>query len=69
MALKMDLKGIFIFDIYDILLQIATWTVDREQSTNKQNTNKSNTPDTVLRFFWKNKNKNKKNFKTSVIVW
>jgi hypothetical protein len=31
MALKMDLKGIFIFDIYDILLQIATWTVDRGQ--------------------------------------
>jgi hypothetical protein len=51
MALKMDLKGIFIFDIYDILLQIATWTVDREQSTNKQNTNRFNTPITVLRFF------------------
>ena len=31
MALKMGLKGIFIFDIYDILLQIATWTVDRGQ--------------------------------------
>jgi len=29
MALKMDLKGIFILEIYDILLQIATRTVKR----------------------------------------
>lgn len=34
MALKMDLKGIFILDLYDILLQIATRTVKREQNTN-----------------------------------
>jgi len=29
MALKMDLKAILILDLYDILLQIATWTVRR----------------------------------------
>jgi len=29
MALKRDLKAIFILDLYDILLQIATRTVDR----------------------------------------
>ena len=31
MALKMDLKGILFLDIYDILLKIATFTVDRGQ--------------------------------------
>jgi hypothetical protein len=39
MALKMDLKGIFILDLYDILLQIATWTVKRGQSGNEQSMN------------------------------
>jgi hypothetical protein len=34
MALKMDLKGIFILDLYDILLQIATWNANSEQSMN-----------------------------------
>lgn len=34
MALKRDLKAIFILDLYDILLQIATWTVESEQNTN-----------------------------------
>jgi hypothetical protein len=37
MALKMDLKGIFFMRSCYILLQIATGTVDREQSTNKIN--------------------------------
>ena len=41
MALKMDLKGIFILDLYDILLQIATRTVKREQNTNEQSMNGS----------------------------
>ena len=49
MALKMDLKGIFILEIYDILLQIATRTVDREQNTNEQSTN--DTGNTVLVVF------------------
>ena len=39
MALKMDLKGIFILDLYDILLQIATWTVDRGYRSSEQSTN------------------------------
>jgi hypothetical protein len=34
MALKRDLKAIFILDLYDILLQIATRIVEREQNTN-----------------------------------
>ncbi len=58
MALKMDLKGIFILDLYDILLQIATRTVDRGYLADEQSTN--DTGDTVLVVFWKNKNKNKK---------
>lgn len=58
MALKMGLKGILILDLYDILLQIATRTVDRGQNTNEQSMN--DTDDTVLVVFWKNKNKNKK---------
>jgi hypothetical protein len=41
MALKMGLKGILILEIYDILLQIATRTVDREQNTNEQSMNAS----------------------------
>lgn len=49
MALKMDLKAILILEIYDILLQIATMTVDREQNTNEQSTN--DTGDTVLVVF------------------
>ena len=49
MALKMGLKGIFILDIYDILLQIATMTVKRGQNTNEQSTN--DTDDTVLVVF------------------
>ena len=39
MALKMDLKGIFILEIYNILLQIATRTVESEQNTNEQSMN------------------------------
>ena len=34
MALKTDLKAIFILDLYDILLQIATWNANSEQNTN-----------------------------------
>jgi hypothetical protein len=34
MALKRDLKAIFILDLYDILLQIATWNANSEQSMN-----------------------------------
>jgi len=49
MALKMGLKAILILEIYDILLQIATRTVDREQNTNEQSTN--DTDDTVLVVF------------------
>ena len=41
MALKRDLKAIFILDLYDILLQIATWTVKRGQSGNEQSMNGS----------------------------
>jgi hypothetical protein len=41
MALKMGLKGILILDFYDILLQIATRTVNREQNTNEQSMNAS----------------------------
>jgi len=41
MALKRDLKAIFILDLYDILLQIATRTVKREQNTNEQSMNGS----------------------------
>mgnify|MGYP004345840395 FL=1 len=58
MALKMGLKGILILEIYDILLQIATMTVDRGYLADEQSTN--DTDDTVLVVFWKNKNKNKK---------
>ena len=32
MALKRDLKAIFILDLYDILLQIATRNANSEQS-------------------------------------
>ena len=39
MALKRDLKGIFILDLYDILLQIATRTVEREQKLSEQSMN------------------------------
>jgi hypothetical protein len=39
MALKRDLKAIFILDLYDILLQIATWNANSEQSMNEQNMN------------------------------
>lgn len=39
MALKRDLKAIFILDLYDILLQIATRTVKRGQSGNEQSMN------------------------------
>ena len=39
MALKRDLKAIFILDLYDILLQIATRTVESEQSMNEQSMN------------------------------
>ena len=49
MALKRDLKGILILDLYDILLQIATRTVDRGQNTNEQSMN--DTDDTVLVVF------------------
>jgi len=49
MALKMGLKGILILDLYDILLQIATRTVDRGQNTNEQSMN--DTDDTVLVVF------------------
>ena len=49
MALRRDLKAIFILDLYDILLQIATMTVDRGQNTNEQSTN--DTDDTVLVVF------------------
>ena len=59
MALKMDLKGIFFMRSCYILLQIATGTVDRGQSTNKQNTNKIDTPSQYLGFFEKIKIKNK----------
>ena len=72
MALKMGLKGILILEIYDILLQIATRTVDREQNTKEQSMNASRDARresrTVLEVFWKNKKKIKKYFKTSVIV-
>ena len=34
MALKTDLKAIFILDLYDILLQIATRNANSEQSMN-----------------------------------
>ena len=34
MALKMDLKGIFILEIYNNLMQIATWNANSEQSMN-----------------------------------
>jgi len=34
MALKMDLKGIFFMGSCYNLMQIATWTVKREQNTN-----------------------------------
>jgi hypothetical protein len=34
MALKRDLKAIFILDLYDILLQIATRNANSEQSMN-----------------------------------
>jgi len=59
MALKMDLKGIFFMRSCYILLQIATGTVDRGQSTNKQSTNKIDTPSQYLGFFEKIKIKNK----------
>ena len=49
MALKMDLKGILILDLYDILLQIATMTVDRGYLADEQSTN--DTGDTVLVVF------------------
>lgn len=49
MALKMGLKGILILDFYDILLQIATRTVDRGQLADEQSTN--DTDDTVLVVF------------------
>ena len=49
MALKMDLKGILILDLYDILLQIATRTVDRGYLSDEQSTN--DTGDTVLVVF------------------
>ena len=39
MALKRDLKAIFILDLYDILLQIATRNANSEQSMNEQNMN------------------------------
>jgi len=39
MALKRDLKAIFILDLYDILLQIATRTVKRGQSGDEQSMN------------------------------
>ena len=39
MALKRDLKAIFILDLYDILLQIATWNANSEQSMNEQSMN------------------------------
>lgn len=41
MALKRDLKAIFILDLYDILLQIATRTVEREQKLSEQSMNGS----------------------------
>ena len=41
MALKRDLKAIFILDLYDILLQIATWTVKRGHRSNEQSMNGS----------------------------
>ena len=41
MALKRDLKAIFILDLYDILLQIATRNANSEQSMNEQNMNAS----------------------------
>ena len=41
MALKRDLKAIFILDLYDILLQIATRTVKREQKLSEQSMNGS----------------------------
>jgi len=41
MALKMDLKAILILDLYDILLQIATWTVKRGHRSSEQSTNGS----------------------------
>ena len=49
MALKMDLKAILILEIYDILLQIATRTVDRGYLGDEQSTN--DTDDTVLIVF------------------
>ena len=49
MALKMGLKGIFILEIYDILLQIATMTVKRGYLADEQSTN--DTGDTVLVVF------------------
>ena len=39
MALKRDLKAIFILDLYDILLQIATRNANSEQNTNEQSMN------------------------------
>ena len=41
MALKMDLKAILILDLYDILLQIATWTVKRGHRSSEQSMNAS----------------------------
>ena len=41
MALKRDLKAIFILDLYNILLQIATRTVKREQKLSEQSMNGS----------------------------
>jgi hypothetical protein len=53
MALKMGLKGILILDFYDILLQIATRTVDREQNTNEQSMNASWVADSTRGFLKK----------------
>jgi hypothetical protein len=45
MALKRDLKAIFILDLYDILLQIATRNANSEQNMNEKNYWELNDPE------------------------